>query len=115
VKVLVYETNLMWSSRLMNSLTKLGHEPVLVGNPTPEAADAAIVNLGEESFAPIKLVPELKALGTVVIGHAGHKEKDLHALGREAGCDILATNSELTYKLESILAKAGGRGQGSEN
>jgi len=48
-------------------------------------------------------VVALKAMGAVVIGHAGHKEKELLAAGKEAGCDRLATNSELTNKLHQIL------------
>ena len=111
MKVLVYEDNLMWSARLKNSLTKLGHEPRLRSKPVAEVADAAIVNLGAESLEPMTLVPALIAHAVVVIGHAGHKEKELHELGREAGCQILATNSELTFKLEQLLAKAASDGR----
>src|SRR5687767_119896 len=107
--VLLYETNLMWSSRLVNSLVKLGHEPKLLAQPVAQTADAAIVNLGEASLDPPKLVPWLRDLGVVVIGHAGHKEKDLLELGRAAGCDILATNSQLTFKLPELLDQAARR------
>jgi hypothetical protein len=48
-------------------------------------------------------VAKLQELGAYVIGHAGHKEKELHAAGRDAGCDRLATNSELTNKLPQML------------
>ena len=106
MRVLVYEDNLMWSSRLRNALTNLGHTPLLRSDGVAEEADAAIVNLGAEKLDPPKLVPALSELGVTVIGHAGHKEKDLLALGREAGCHILATNSELTFKIESLLARA---------
>jgi hypothetical protein len=106
MKVLVYEDNMMWSARLMNSLQKLGHEAQLVQTPEARAADAAIVNLGSENLDPVNLVPALKEIGVVVIGHAGHKEKDLLSLGREAGCQIVATNGELTYKIEALLERA---------
>jgi hypothetical protein len=108
VRVLVFEDNLMWSSRLTNTLRKLGHEPELRRTPdsTGNEAPVAIVNLGADSFGPTTLVPVLRAAGVTVIGHAGHKEKELHELGRQAGCDILATNSELTYKIEALLERA---------
>ncbi|CAN5353023.1 hypothetical protein BH11ARM1_BH11ARM1_00150 [soil metagenome] len=106
MRVLAYEDNLLWSSRLKISLTNLGHEALLRTRPSAEHAEVAIVNLGAESLTHQTLVPQLRELGVIVIGHAGHKEKDLHQLGREAGCDILATNSELTHKIESLLERA---------
>lgn len=108
MRVLVYETNLFWSSRLLQSLRNLGHSPVLREGPVPECADAAIVNLGEASLEPAKLIAELKALGVPTIGHAGHREKDLLTLGREAGVDIAASNSELTFKLDQLLERLAG-------
>ncbi|HTQ11743.1 MAG TPA: hypothetical protein VMI31_16905 [Fimbriimonadaceae bacterium] len=105
MRILVFESNLMWSSRLLQSLRKLGHEPVLMSK-APESGDgaeAAIVNLGATDLDPVALAAKLHELEIPVVAHAGHKEKELHALGREAGVDILATNSELTFKLESLL------------
>jgi hypothetical protein len=100
---LVFEDNLMWSSRLVKTLTSLGHEVRVVTTTPDEIGNArvAIVNLGSAAFRG--LVPGLKAKGIHVIGHAGHKEKDLLELGREAGCQTLATNSELTFKIPAIL------------
>jgi hypothetical protein len=68
------------------------------------SADVAILNLSSPAFSD--LVAALKSAGVYTIGHAGHKEKDLLQLGREAGCDAVATNSELTFKLEKLLAAA---------
>ncbi len=105
MRVAVFEDNLMWSARLIQSLKALGHEPTLVtkveeewGNP-----EAAIVNLGSSTLQATVLVPQLHEIGAKVIGHAGHKEKDLLTLGAEAGCDTVATNSELTFKLQALL------------
>jgi len=107
MRVLVFEDNLLWSSRLLNTLKGLGHEPILrTAMPTDsEGATIAIVNLASPKLAPAELVKALRALGVHVIGHAGHKEKELMALGKEAGCDTLATNSELTFKIEAILER----------
>jgi len=105
MRVLVYEDNLMWSSRLVQSLRGLGHEPVLLSKPDIVEGEVAIVNLSSPKFDPEELVPVLVAAGIRVIGHAGHKEKDLIAMGKAAGCDHVASNSELSFKLEEVLAR----------
>jgi hypothetical protein len=107
MRILVFETNLMWSSRLAQTLSNLGHEPLL-RSQLPESAEsskAAIVNLGDGNLDAKTLVAKLHELGVTVIAHAGHKEKELHELGRMANVEILATNSELTFKLEQLLAQ----------
>ena len=103
--ILVFETNLMWSARLVQSLRGTGHEPML-RNSLPEDAEGAsvaIVNLGQAAPDPVALVARLHELGVKVLAHAGHKEKELLELGRAAGADRLATNSELTFKLPQLL------------
>lgn len=108
MKVLVFEDNLIWSSRLLQSLRGLGHEPVLMRQleDTVPAAEVAIVNLGSASMPVEALLPRLRDAGVYVIGHAGHKENPLLDRGREAGCDAVVSNSTITYKLESVLAEA---------
>jgi len=110
VKVLVFEENLMWSSRLMQTLRGTGHEPLLRrGLPeTSEGAEAAIINLGSSSPGPAALVSRLHGLGIKVLAHAGHREKELLQLGKEAGADRLATNREITFKLPQLLQELGG-------
>jgi hypothetical protein len=101
MRVLVLETNLMWTSRLKQSLIALGHEPTVTGMVPDLPFDVAIVNLGDE---PLRIqVPQLHERGIYTIAHAGHKEKELHAIGKDLGCDRLATNSELTFKLPHLL------------
>ncbi|MBC8064866.1 MAG: hypothetical protein H7Y17_08555 [Chlorobia bacterium] len=107
MRVLIFEDNLMWGPRLAKSVQAFGHEPLVIAKlrealPT---GDLAIVNLGSLSMPASDLVPRLKAAGFKVLAHAGHKEKELHDLGRDLGCDRLATNSEITHKLEQILAE----------
>lgn len=103
MKVWVFEDNLIWSARLVQSLKALGHEAVVTTQVPDGTADAAVVNLGSQQLSD--LVPQLRSRGVYTIGHAGHKEKELLQLGREAGCDAIATNSELTFKIESLLEK----------
>ena len=99
MRVLVLEDNLLWSCRLRQTLVAFGHEAVVATSPQP--CDVAILGLERKSMS--EDVAVLKSLGAYVIGHAGHKEKELHAAGRAAGCDRLATNGELTHKLPQIL------------
>ena len=107
VKILVFETNLMWSSKVLQSLKALGHEAILTKDlPSPELkADAAIVNLGQPSPDPSELVRTLKELGIPVIAHAGHKETALHQQGKDLAVAVMATNSELTFKMENLLQR----------
>jgi glucuronate isomerase len=104
MRVLVLESNLMWSARLVQSLRGLGHEPILNADVLSTEADAAIVNLSDARMT--ESVAALHQRGVRVIAHAGHKEKQLHELGRDAGVDILATNSEITFKLPELLQRA---------
>lgn len=99
MKVLILEDNLFWSSRLRQTLQAFGHEVALGRGPQP--CDVAIIDLARPTMA--NDVAKLHDLGAYVIGHAGHKEKDLHAAGKAAGCDKLATNGEITAKLPQML------------
>ena len=103
--VIIFEDNLMWSARLKQSLTAMGHTAqVLIRIPAEiPPADIAILNLGSTSMPAATLVPILKAKSIKTIGHAGHKETELQQYGLDAGCDVLTTNSELTFKLFQVL------------
>ncbi|AIE84699.1 hypothetical protein [Fimbriimonas ginsengisoli] len=109
MRVLLFEDNLMWSSRLVQTLRGHGHEPLLrMGIPSEsEGASVAVINLGSASPDPKELVAKLHELGVKVLAHAGHREKELMDLGRAAGADRLATNSELTFKLPALLDSFG--------
>ena len=104
MKVWIFESNLMWSSRFVNTVRGFGHEAVVVTAVPEGSADAAIVNLGDPNVGA--LVAELTAKGVYTIAHAGHKEKDLLELGREIQVSRLATNSEITNKLPQMLGEA---------
>ncbi len=111
MKVLIFEDNLMWSAKLKKTAESLGHEAQILDR-MPHAlpdAQAAIVNLGSESLGVDALLPLLKEQGVWTVGHAGHKEKSLLDAGREAGCDLVVTNSTLTFKLDQVLAQAPGQ------
>ncbi|MCH8980153.1 MAG: hypothetical protein IH945_13075 [Armatimonadetes bacterium] len=100
MKVLLREDNLMWSVRVKNGLVALGHEPV----KEETEAELAIVSLSARAFDPFETVAKLKEKGLRVIGHVGHKEKDLWKRGEEAGCDQVVSNGSLANRLEAVLA-----------
>lgn len=101
--ILIYDRNLMWAARLVQSAKSLGHEPVMLSDHALCPGDVAVVNLSDDASVLAPLVAALRAQGTYVIGHAGHKEKPLLALGNEFGCDRVTTNSEITHKFEALL------------
>lgn len=102
--VLIVESNLIWSSRLSNSVRSLGHEPfVLLKCDESVFADLAILNLSSPNFQSD--LEFLKGKGIRTIAHAGHKEHEKLELGKIAGVDKIVSNSELTFKLETILAE----------
>lgn len=107
MRVLVFEDNLLWSTRVKNALQTLGHQPELC-RLVPEKTDAllAVVNLAAREYDPAEVVSALRALGVYVIGHAGHEEKALLRAGREAGCDRLATNSQIALEMEKLIGLA---------
>lgn len=106
MKILVFEENLMWSSRLVKTLTAFGHTAVLSRDlpVNADGASVAVINLSTKDPAPGVLVERLHELGIKVIAHAGHRETELLALGQESGADVLATNREITYKLPELVA-----------
>lgn len=106
MRVLLFESNLMWSAKLVRSIRGLGHDPLTGDAKNLVAADVAVINLGELAGGGADLIARLHAQGTKVIAHAGHKEKDLLALGKDSGADILASNSQLTFKLPELLERA---------
>ncbi len=104
MRILILETNLLWSTRLQNAARTLGHEATVARKPVEGEFDVAIVNLGDAGVNWSELVAGLQSRGTKVVGHAGHKERELLELGRVAGCDKLATNSELANRLDRVLS-----------
>jgi hypothetical protein len=107
MKIWVFDDNLFWSSRLIGSLTALGHEASTIASLPADGsrADVALINLATQGNRVAELVSALRGRGVRTIGFAGHKEKELLELGKESGCDEVATNSEITFKLNSILGR----------
>ncbi|MGI8924911.1 MAG: hypothetical protein ACR2HJ_12955 [Fimbriimonadales bacterium] len=106
MKILILEDNLIWSGRLRQALRALGHDFEFVSEmPIEPSGDVAIINLSSRRLSPFDAIRKLREEGILVVGHAGHKEKELWERGREAGCSRIVSNSEMTFKLESVLAE----------
>lgn len=98
MRIAILSRNLMWSQRLRSAAAALGHD--VVGEN--DECDVALVALSETGFED----RIAGAAGTKVIGFAGHKEKELLNRGRELGCDVVVSNSELTNRFESVIEGA---------
>ena len=107
MNVVLYEDNLMWSVRTRNGLEAMGHRVTVVSKPATDLpnADLIIVNLGAKSFDAFQLVTDLKATGAKILGHVGHKEKDLWKKGEEAGCTKVVSNGSLANRLVAVIAE----------
>ncbi len=108
MRVLLLEDNLMWSVRTKNGLQTLGHDVIVMAREGGfPKVDLAIVNLGSTSFDPFDAIPKLKEIGIRVIGHVGHKDKELWKRGEDAGCDKVVSNGTLAKKLKTVVSEEG--------
>ena len=105
--ILLFEDNLMWSVRLRKQLEFSGHTVVVLKSLPAElpSADAAIVNLGSAAFQSGGLIGRLRSTGIRTVGHAGHKEKDLHEAGLSEGVDLNVTNRELSERAAEVITR----------
>jgi len=112
MRIDLIETNLMFASRLQRTLKSLGHETRLF--PSAEALlnahpmpDIVLVNVGNAFFDGLAAVRTLREAGVpLIIGYAGHREKEKHRLAREAGCCLTGTNREITHRLQPLIQRA---------
>ena len=107
--ILIFDENLLWSSRLKSGVEGTGNTAVVIDRMPlePISADIAIVNLASRAMPAETLIPLLKTQNIKVVAHAGHKEKPLLLVGQDSGADLVVTNGELTNKLAEILGRLG--------
>jgi hypothetical protein len=108
MRILILEDNLLWSIKLAKALSVLGHVAKVDTNPSNAEGsfDLAIVSLADPRLCNALVVGILQGRGTRVMGHAGHKEKNLFRLGREIGIDHLVTNGMLSKRLAKVVGPA---------
>lgn len=107
MKVLVFESNLLWSERLRRGLHASGHVPIVIRTPVREVppGDLAIVNLGSDPEELARIVAQCRERGIRIVAHAGHKEGEVLERGRALGCDLVVSNSTLTHRLRETLER----------
>ncbi|GAB6065442.1 hypothetical protein JCM9492_05340 [Aquifex pyrophilus] len=99
MKVFLYDTNLILSSRIKSQLKNLNAELVKkedVGEDT-----VALINL--ESPKAFEVLKELKEKGAKVIGYCGHKNISLIEEARKLGADEVVPNSRIAGDLRTLL------------
>ncbi len=99
MKVFLYDTNLILSSRISSQIRSLGYE--LVGKDKAEEACVALVNL--EGPKGLEILKELKGKGVKVVGYCGHKNVQLIRKAQELGADLVVPNSQVVGNLQEIL------------
>ncbi len=100
MKVFVYDTNLILSSRIKSQIKNLGYE---VANSEDNEACLALINL--ESPKGLETLKNLKEKGIKVVGYCGHKNIELIKKAKETGVDEVVPNSYIAGNLKEILEK----------
>ena len=99
MKVFLYDTNLVISSKIKNQLKALGVQ--LVNRENVDEDCIALVNL--ESPKGLEISKELKEKGIKVIGYCGHKNLSLMQEAKNLGVDLVVPNSQVAANLANIL------------
>jgi CheY-like chemotaxis protein len=113
--VIVADDDLLFSTRITSALAGLGHRPLPVAglaafrDALHAAPDAAILNLAAfklDALEAIRLAkgdPQTRALP--LLGFCGHADAPRRTAALEAGCDLLATNGEVSGSLPRVLER----------
>jgi DNA-binding response OmpR family regulator len=111
--IVVAGDDLLFSSRIAAALDSLGYRPLVVRtldalvDALAEAPAAAILNLASVRLDAIAAIRRAKTdTGTrrvPLLGFCGHADVSLQAAARAAGCDLVASNGEVTGNLSRLL------------
>jgi CheY-like chemotaxis protein len=111
--IVVAGDDLLFSTRISSAVSGIGHRPCVVR--TADAflkalgtrPAAAILNLASSRLDAIAAIRDAKAdpasRAVPVLGFCGHADVRRQAAAREAGCDLVATNGEITAHLPRLL------------
>ncbi len=103
MKVALFEPNLFWDAKARAALAADGWTVVPAEAEDWTDVRAVVVGL----YAPPKdlqaVLERARRNGLPVLGHAGHKEKELLALGGELGCERVISNGEFAHRLKTHL------------
>jgi CheY-like chemotaxis protein len=115
LSVIVADDDLLFSTRITASLTNLGHRPLPVDglgafrDALNGAPDAAILNLAAfklDALEAIRLAKgDPRTQAVPLLGFCGHADAPRREAARKAGCDLLATNGEVSGSLPRLLER----------
>lgn len=114
MKILVFEDNLFFVTRLDAALRQAGHEVRLASaaeeanTALKEGPDAAVVSL--HAPGALEFVRSASENGIPVAAYCGHAEVELRRQAKEAGAGVLLSNSDLPAALERALRHITGAG-----
>jgi CheY-like chemotaxis protein len=116
LSIVVAGDDLLFSAQIAAALTRLGHRPTRVRDAGAfrealrKRPDAAVLNLASFRLDALAAIREAKAdPGTRAIpllGFCGHADTPRQAAARAAGCDLVASNAEVTGNLGRLLNTA---------
>ncbi|HKV45139.1 MAG TPA: hypothetical protein VJT32_10770 [bacterium] len=111
--VVVAGDDLLFSTRIAEALARYGHRPVRAASlPALEEAlragpDAVILNLASWTLDATAAIQRAKATPGLrpvpLLGFCGHADTRRREAARAAGCDLVATNGEVTSNLQRLL------------
>ena len=99
------EDNLMFSARLGLALRAAGFKVEVSDGRLPDSVACAVMvlNLGCRAFDAQEAADKAREAGAKLIGHAGGRETELIALGKQVGCDRILSNSQAMTDIVSAV------------
>lgn len=111
--ILVADDDLLFATRIESAVTRHGHRAKVVRtagafrDALRERPAAAIVNLAAPTLDAIETIRRIKAdplTRTIpVLGFCGHADAARRRAAKEAGCDRVGTNGEVSNNLPRLL------------
>ena len=111
--IVVADDDLLFSTRIASAVTRCGHRARVVQTAAAfqaalrEHPAAAILNLAASRLDAVAAIRDAKADPTgrtiPLLGFCGHADAPRQAAARSAGCDLVATNGEVSSNLPRLL------------
>jgi CheY-like chemotaxis protein len=115
-QIILVEKNLFFSTKISANLKQLGYKTVIteslqgVKSKISSETNGIIVSLSLPDKDVLEIIKSLKqnpATASIpLIAYGRHTHRDLFQTARNLGCDVTATNLEITSHLSSLLVKA---------
>jgi hypothetical protein len=109
-RVVVFVPDLLFGSRVLESVRVAGHEPVQVNDGAglqaalPGAA-GLIVDLTHEPGTAIEQVAQLRPLVPPVLAFYSHVEADVRTLAKDAGFELVVPRSRMAREGAELISR----------